>query len=960
MAKNNNDEFKRNFNNRNIKRTSGKNTYDMFDIAKMRSANAQIKEFLDKQERMIKNNQKLDETDAKIYETQKKQYELNEKIMKNWNRYINSTLANRSDKGAFFDYVVATQQAQSRPAINFNQGGLRQIPNNVQKLFQTRISNNQNKELDDIYKTVTKSVTDSYKRKNADFSDPKVLEQVNKEIQEKVIKQSEGIVKKYGRHTDVLNVATQIFSKAVDKWYSIAMKGLNNQSNVYEDTFTNISVRNGTTRSQYYGAQSKLNNVLSDMGLRNNIASSDVQQMWNTMANSGIAIDMSTEERRASITAKAIDNVLTGSIVPYLKTSTAQWDQLITAQPELQKNIRGINRLNNDIVGNNYVTQDLLQTILDDLQPISDSAVNDLAMSASGATAYINSLMESGMDEATAKSIWTQYYKQQQYGSQILSSGTVAEKVAMVNAMTSGINIYDSKDTGKGLNNIAQTYASISGWGPGYGNTTSGVVQSIVNGATGISPQFAMWAYSQGGDIQKELEEALQNSEKAMEMYEKYGDMATQDFQEDKNQTNKKLQDVTMENLMNELAVANEWMGNWTEVIVTAIDAIGTLILTKVVGGAIGKSLGLLGGSAAGGSGAGLLAAGGGIALATIGGVAAGLAITKAIDDAAHKEAKKQNNNDVKRSNMAAKGLSEELGISEDLAGIEMAGSNIYNSEANWLGTKFDSYQAAELFGAKLGMFDTLDEKDFIQTMDAATSDVDPLKYNKAKIGRSLMYKGLGATPTVLSNIAKAWAIGLYSQGYDGNNSDILKALQETLGFSYTPNEDNMLEMMSNYTALTRSQYNQTVKAMTDADMWLWNAAGKWVMPNESDYDKVLKLKGLDAEQVEWLNSHRYGLDTVPYDEYPALLHEGEAVLTASTANTLRNLLDEYQQTSTQAVNFEAIIQTQTAELINKMSEIINVIQSGSSAQQLDNLDKMKTNSILTNSFMHLKSTKSF
>ena len=30
--------------------------------------------------------------------------------------------------------------------------------------------------------------------------------------------------------------------------------------------------------------------------------------------------------------------------------------------------------------------------------------------------------------------------------------------------------------------------------------------------------------------------------------------------------------------------------------------------------------------------------------------------------------------------------------------------------------------------------------------------------------------------------------------------------------------------------------------------------------------------------------SHAFGLDRVPYDEYPALLHEGERVLTAAEA----------------------------------------------------------------------------
>lgn len=34
-------------------------------------------------------------------------------------------------------------------------------------------------------------------------------------------------------------------------------------------------------------------------------------------------------------------------------------------------------------------------------------------------------------------------------------------------------------------------------------------------------------------------------------------------------------------------------------------------------------------------------------------------------------------------------------------------------------------------------------------------------------------------------------------------------------------------------------------------------------------------------------NYHAYGLDRVPYDDYPALLHEGERVLTASEARAM-------------------------------------------------------------------------
>lgn len=76
------------------------------------------------------------------------------------------------------------------------------------------------------------------------------------------------------------------------------------------------------------------------------------------------------------------------------------------------------------------------------------------------------------------------------------------------------------------------------------------------------------------------------------------------------------------------------------------------------------------------------------------------------------------------------------------------------------------------------------------------------------------------------------------------------------------------------------------------------------------------------------ISSYRTGLDYVPYDNYLANLHEGEAVLTADTANELRNLVVEYRETNTQSINFEAIIQTQTADLVSKLDEVIVAISN--------------------------------
>lgn len=68
--------------------------------------------------------------------------------------------------------------------------------------------------------------------------------------------------------------------------------------------------------------------------------------------------------------------------------------------------------------------------------------------------------------------------------------------------------------------------------------------------------------------------------------------------------------------------------------------------------------------------------------------------------------------------------------------------------------------------------------------------------------------------------------------------------------------------------------------------------------------------------------SYRVGTDNIPYDNYPALLHEGEAVLTASTANDLRGLIDEYRETKSNNIRITQAIENQTEALIAKLDAI--------------------------------------
>ena len=88
------------------------------------------------------------------------------------------------------------------------------------------------------------------------------------------------------------------------------------------------------------------------------------------------------------------------------------------------------------------------------------------------------------------------------------------------------------------------------------------------------------------------------------------------------------------------------------------------------------------------------------------------------------------------------------------------------------------------------------------------------------------------------------------------------------------------------------------------------------------------------------------------------MLHQGEAVLTASTANELRNMTDVYRETTSQTFNLDAIIQNQTSALIIKMDEIIRAITTGVSGTQ--SLTRNTADAKVWDSMIHMESTKAF
>lgn len=364
------------------------------------------------------------------------------------------------------------------------------------------------------------------------------------------------------------------------------------QASVYRDTYTNVSVRTGINRQTYYDNQWNLNNRLSSLGLRDNVRSSEVQTMWNSLANTGM--------NESQMFATAIDNVVTNKIVPYLDTTSQEFNLLNTRlNNDFVKDIRGINKANLEIAGNNYVTESLLNTIIDKVQPMSDEALQNLALGSTEITSFVNTLMSKGYDRDTAVSYATKYFQAQEYGDQMLSSGSTADKLFMADIMTNPyLNLYDLDDAPNIMALYGNRALEFAGNLGGYSSSTNGVVTNMVAHSLG-------YTYGDFSNAYKLLDEGLtftdiaNNTSLTPAQISAYSNQATNTFASGQNQTVEELQSVTLENFMNELAVIYEKLGLTGPIIVGAIEGLGNILITWLGANLVSKFFG--------GSGSGLL-----------------------------------------------------------------------------------------------------------------------------------------------------------------------------------------------------------------------------------------------------------------------------------------------------------------------------------------------------------------
>lgn len=923
--------------------------------------------------------------------------------------------------------------------------------------------NKKQQDLDNKISSRTEQLLNDWVAKNGNVTEEN-YEQVQKYLQQSIDKEFSGQALRLNVAAQGLQLAANTLKSVGQMFLGLFKQGIANQSNAYENSFTNISVRNGTTRSQYYGAQSRVNNILGDMGLRENIATSQVQDMWNTLASEGIKVDLEDQKT----TTQAIETILTNQIVPYLDMSSAYMQKLANDNPNLMKQVRGIGTSIQNVEGSNVVANEYLQDMMTNLSPMGELAQQELGLQYADTLGQLEDLRNQGLSDSQIGELYSKIKGMVEDPYNTISNGDTLDRLTFSQMMSNNEDMHDSSAW---LNYLTQNLDYLSS-GVGKGNRsnlTAGIYANSLGGSA------SLWDTFNSKDI--DAVQSIIAGDRAGSGVNIAANIATSAFTNDQNQTNKTLQNITLENLMNELSVVNQWMGNWTNVIVGAIQGIGNIIL-GVAGAKLGSSL--LGGKASGilgkagsvigtglsnagstlsgvgitGSAATALGAAGvtaGIAGAAYGigtgigqlqegetglgvtniaggaamGVGAGLLLASnpvgwfvgAIGGAAllgarlyesanaYKEAgkvvEKEFNNvadslqqeydtrednlyrikenlqdsdtlEQARSELISSGLLTEEEINkartankdalEDLTDKYIEETGRLSDEANDLLDKYsdiDSQNATNVMGSIKDWYDeykNVENKTNFDTMyDMVKAVMESENFsNLSESDQEFAKKQWNVIQTkktegTLDQADLEWFLDRGDNGHLFYSTVSGQALED-----FTRRAQNRGAGVDKYNDIDANLVSQyllpVVQAETkeEAEIALKNAKAAGL--SRSTYSEIQET--MDKFGIE---SYRQGINDVPEDQL-AVLHQGEAVLTASTANELRNLTDTYRETATQSYNIDAIIQNQTSALITKMDEIIRVITTGVGTSTTENTASNK----LYDAMRTMSSTKAF
>lgn len=382
----------------------------------------------------------------------------------------------------------------------------------------------------------------------------------------------------------VFDTTVTVLRKTVQIWSNRFFGGMEKIINTYEDTFQNQAVMTGISQQEYFDYQNNEAKKLSDLGLQNNIAMSEVMSATSQFVNKGITNFAEASEMGQTA---AIGKVL----APYLDQQSDAFVSLSQSMgPKFTKSIMGMSEYVSNQTGQSRFVTKNLDSIVDSMQYMTLAAKKELmssdelakieALTKPISEGGANFTMEQAMNYMNMKKdIRTDRYK-------AMNSGNMTEQILAATALT-------GEDFDKKFADLAQTFygnsdlnsingqmsvgATLDSTGAGgvfgYNNLSQDAINnldSILNGN---------FTKSSGGDNSNE------NAESSYE--KKFEELAN-----DQLQTTKDMRDKSLENISTKLGTLAEKYPD----LYTVIRDIGTSVVGNIIGFLGGKFIEKIGG----------------------------------------------------------------------------------------------------------------------------------------------------------------------------------------------------------------------------------------------------------------------------------------------------------------------------------------------------------------------------
>ena len=388
----------------------------------------------------------------------------------------------------------------------------------------------------------------------------------------------------------VFDTTVSVLRKTVQIWSNRFFSGMEKIINTYEDTFQNQAVMTGISQQEYFDYQNDQVKKLDDLGLKNNVAISDVMESTNQFVSKGIT--NFSEAAEMGQTA-AIGKVL----APYLDQQSDAFISLSQSMgPKFTKSIMGMSEYVSNQTGQSRFITKNLDSIVDSMQYMTLAARKDLmsddelakieALTKPVSEGGSNFTMEQAMNYWTTKQdVLTDRYK-------AMNSGNMTEQILAATALT-------GEDIDKKFADLAQTFYSNSDLNSINGQMAVGATLD----STGAGSIFGYNNLSQdalnnldtimNGNFTKSSGDDDNSDENAESSYEK----KFKEFADDELQTTKDMKDILGQNIATKLAtLAQKYPDTYSVVKDLGSTMIGTLIgflggkfIEKIGGKLLGK-----------------------------------------------------------------------------------------------------------------------------------------------------------------------------------------------------------------------------------------------------------------------------------------------------------------------------------------------------------------------------------